>query len=101
MNDGRSPRRLGARLRIALEVLEDASEATGFLIPHRTDGSVPYRGPGEVDYACGGCGYLLAIGVPPGQFQRFVFSCGCGALNRVPWSARASSAWMADSSSAP
>ena len=82
MNDGRA-----GRVRIAMEAL-DASEAAGFLIPHRRDGSVPYRGPGQVDYACGECGHLLAIGVSPGLFQRFVFSCGCGALNRVPWSAQ-------------
>jgi hypothetical protein len=87
-NTGRpSHDRFGGRARVALEVL-DTSEARGFLIPHRRDGSVPYRGSGELDYACGGCGHLLAIGVPPGLFERFVFSCGCGALNRVPWARR-------------
>ncbi|HTT70040.1 MAG TPA: hypothetical protein VMG32_02370 [Anaeromyxobacteraceae bacterium] len=90
MNTGRFSRRngLGARARVALEVLE-ASEARGFVIPHRRDGSVPYRGAGEVDYTCGRCGQLLAIGVPPGLFRRFVFSCACGALNQVPSGARA------------
>ena len=103
MNGGRVSRqpRLAARVRIALEVLE-ASEATGFVIPHRRDGTVPYRGLGEIDYACGGCGHLLAIGVPPGLFQRFVFSCGCGALNRVPYGMRVSSLDpLAGSASAP
>ncbi len=69
------------RTRFTLKVV-DAAEARGFIIPHQ-DGAASYRGCGSGDYACGGCGRLLAIGVRPGMFQSFVFACGCGALNQV------------------
>ncbi len=58
-------------------------DARGFVIPP-SGGRVTYRGRGWTDYACGGCGHLLAIGVPTGLFQSFLFACVCGSLNRVP-----------------
>ncbi len=65
------------RQRLSLEVIDED-----------TTGEVPitevFRGPGELDYACGRCGSLLAIGVLPGMFRRLVFTCSCGASNMVP-----------------
>ncbi len=71
------------RQRIALEVVEPG-RARGLVIPFPRDGSITYSGRCVSDYACGGCGQLLAIGVRPGMFQSLVFACGCGALNQVP-----------------
>jgi hypothetical protein len=70
------------RKRIHLEVVE-ADEAIGFRIPHLGQG-VSFRGRGAADYACGGCGTLIAIGIKPGMFSSLVLECACGALNRVP-----------------
>jgi hypothetical protein len=58
-------------------------EARGLVIPPR-GGRIGYRGRGGTDYACGGCGVLLAIGVTAGMFQSLIFACACGALNQVP-----------------
>ncbi len=69
------------RSRIVLRVVEPG-DAMGFVIPHQA-GSAAFRGSGGADYACGGCGRLLAIGVRPGMFQSFVFACACGSLNQV------------------
>lgn len=83
-----------ARPRLALSVL-DPEEATGFVIPlDRSRGLC--RGGGDVDYACGGCGNLIAIGMSPGRLRSLVFACGCGALNQVP-DARPSEPWPARS----
>ena len=73
----------GLRKRVVLRPVEP-HEAHGFVIPHRRSGSIPFRGGGAHDYACGGCGGLLAIGVNLAAFQNFVFACGCGALNEIP-----------------
>jgi hypothetical protein len=70
------------RERIALEVVEP-SGARGLVVPCHRDGSALYRGLGESDYACGGCGHLIATGVRPGMFRSLVFACRCGALNQV------------------
>ncbi len=70
------------RERVALEVVEP-DEARGFVIPQNRFRSVSYRGPDRTDYACGGCGHLLAIGVRQGMFQSLVFACDCGAFNQV------------------
>ena len=72
-----------ARQRVVMRVLE-AHQATGFVIPPPRAGSVLCRGLGCEDYACGDCGRLLAIGMRPGVFARFVFACGCGAWNQLP-----------------
>jgi hypothetical protein len=84
-NGGEGPRRrsLGLRERVVLHVVEP-HEARGFVIPHHSPGSIQFRGFGSNDYACGGCGCLIAIGVNLAMFQNFVFACGCGALNQVP-----------------
>ena len=71
-----------ARQRIVLEVVS-SSDARGLLVAPGADGSVLFHGPGDADYACGRCGRLLAIGIRPGMFQRFVFACVCGAVNQV------------------
>ncbi len=85
MDDNGALRRTAVTLRerVVLEVV-DPHEARGFLIPGNRSRSVPYRGPDGTDYACGGCGYLLAIGVRRRMFQGFLFACACGALNQVP-----------------
>jgi hypothetical protein len=70
------------RRRVALREVEPG-QAQGFVVPYERDGAVAYRGVGGTDYACGGCGRLLAVGVHPGMFQGFVFACGCGALNQL------------------
>ena len=70
------------RKRLVLNVVAE-EDAKGFAIPHNQQGPPPYRGQGPYDYACGGCGLLLAIGVQPGMFQNLVFTCGCGAWNQV------------------
>jgi hypothetical protein len=70
------------RRKLLLRVVRP-EEARGLLIPPR-GGGVRYRGRGGTDYACGGCGLLLAIGVRAGTFQSLVFACSCGALNQVP-----------------
>ncbi len=57
-------------------------ERCGFIVAHH-EGVAAYRGDGAVDYACGGCGTLLAIGVRPGMFRSLAFSCACGALNSL------------------
>ncbi len=69
------------RRKLALKVVRP-DEARGFVIPPKA--GVGYRGHGATDYACGGCGGLLAIGVRAGMFQSLVFACACGALNEVP-----------------
>lgn len=73
----------GLRRRIVLRPVEP-HEARGFVIPHRRSASIPFRGEGAHDYACGGCGGLIAIGVELVAFRNFVFACGCGALNECP-----------------
>jgi len=80
------------RERVTLEVVEPA-EATGIVIPRGAEASPWLRGKGRVDYACGGCGELIAIGARPGAFQSLLFACACGALNRVS----SSPAWRAPS----
>jgi hypothetical protein len=70
------------RRRLVLEVVKP-DEARGLVIPPR-GGRVGYRGRGGTDYACGCCGFLLAIGVGAGMFQSLLFACSCGALNQVP-----------------
>ncbi len=70
------------RERLVLHVV-NPEDASGFIIPP-SDGRVAYRGRDWTDYACGGCGYLLAIGVRAGMFRSLLFACACGALNRVP-----------------
>ncbi|MFL5302069.1 MAG: hypothetical protein ACJ79R_17170 [Anaeromyxobacteraceae bacterium] len=72
----------GSRARYVLQVAE-GGETAGFVVPTRREGTVIYRGLGPADYACGGCGRVLAAGVRPGMFRSLVFSCECGALNRV------------------
>jgi hypothetical protein len=59
-----------------------SGERCGFIVAHH-DGVPAYRGEGTLDYACGGCGSLLAVGVRPGMFRSFTFSCACGALNAL------------------
>ena len=81
--EGLRRRAFGLRERVVLHVV-DPHEARGFVIPHNRSGSVQFRGRGANDYACGGCGGLLAIGVNLDVFQNFVFACVCGALNQVP-----------------
>ena len=71
-----------SRARYVLRVAE-GGETAGFVLPTRRHGTVIYRGLGPADYACGDCGRLLAAGVRPGMFRSLVFSCVCGALNRV------------------
>jgi len=78
----RRGRPLCLRERVVLQVVEP-HEARGFVVPHNRSGSIPFRGRGANDYACGGCGNLIAIGVNLATFQNFVFACGCGALNQV------------------
>ena len=84
--------------RVVLHTVE-IGEASGFVIPSHRYGSTPYRGQGELDYSCGNCGHLLAIGVRPGTFRTVLLACGCGALNKVPIDSyagakeRASSPW--------
>ncbi len=70
------------RQRLVLRVV-NPEDARGFVIPP-ANGRVAYRGRDWTDYACGACGYLLAIGVRAGMFQSLCFACGCGALNQVP-----------------
>jgi hypothetical protein len=70
------------RRKLVLKVVRP-DEARGLVIPPR-GGRIGYRGRGATDYACGGCGVLLAIGVTAGMFQSFIFACGCGTLNQVP-----------------
>ncbi len=69
------------RRRMVLQVVPDY-DCRGFVIPHH-EGRASYRGSGAADYACGACGWLLAVGVRPGMFRSFVFACRCGALNAV------------------
>ncbi len=73
MGDGGGARLRVVRDRRVLKVL-DRAECVGFVVPHHE---------GVVDYACGGCGTLLAIGVRPGMFRSLAFSCACGALNAL------------------
>jgi hypothetical protein len=80
-NTSTSRRARFLRSRVVLRVV-DPGEARGFVIPHGA-GAAAFRGSGSADYSCGACGSLLAIGVRPGMFQSFVFSCRCGALNQV------------------
>ncbi len=77
------------RHRLPLEVVSE-EDVSGFPIPAQPHGVVLFRGQGDLDYACGRCGGLLAIGVLPGMLRRFVFACVCGALNVVPRSAASS-----------
>jgi hypothetical protein len=82
MPDGQhalQPSRSALRQRIVLAVVEAAPPATP-VVPHDSR-TMPYRGHGDVDWLCGECGRLLAIGVEPGMFQSYALSCGCGALN--------------------
>ncbi len=76
-------RAFGVRERVVLHVVEP-HETQGFVIPHNRTGAIQFRGRGANDYACGGCGSLIAIGVNLAAFHNFVFACACGALNRVP-----------------
>jgi hypothetical protein len=82
-SETRSRRAAGLRRRVVLRPVEP-HEARGFVIPLRRSGSIPFRGRGADDYACGGCGGLIAIGVDLAAFENFVFACGCGALNELP-----------------
>jgi hypothetical protein len=59
-------------------------EVSGSVIPSHRYGAVPYRGYGNVDYACGKCDRLHAIGARRGMFESVLIACGCGALNEVP-----------------
>jgi hypothetical protein len=79
----RRPRALVLRERVVLDVVEP-HEARGFVVPLSRSGSVQFRGLGANDFACGGCGCLIAIGVNLAAFENFVFACGCGALNQIP-----------------
>jgi len=67
---------------LALELVEH--HRSPFTVPARHDGGPAFHGIGKLDYACGRCARLLAIGVRPGVFARLVFGCACGAMNRVP-----------------
>jgi hypothetical protein len=84
MEEGEALRKrdMGLRDRVVLQVVEP-HEARGFVIPHSRSGSFPLRGRGANDYACGGCGGLIAIGVELRAFQNFIFACGCGVLNEI------------------
>jgi hypothetical protein len=73
----------GVRQRVVLQTVE-LGQVSGSVIPSHRHGSVPYRGRGNVDYSCGRCERLLAIGAWPGTFQTVLLACGCGALNKVP-----------------
>jgi len=70
-----------ARERVVLEIVEDDA-SRGFAVPARDDGAPAFRGMGDLDYVCGRCTRLLAIGVRPGVFSSLVLRCQCGALNR-------------------
>jgi len=71
------------RERLVLDLVEHEPSA-GLAVPPREDGSPAFRGPGGLDYACGRCARLLAIGVRRGVFASLVWRCACGATNRIP-----------------
>ena len=73
----------GARQRVVLRVVE-LGEGGGSVIPSHRYGTFPYRGYGTIDYTCGQCGRLLAMGARPRMFETVLIACGCGALNEVP-----------------
>jgi hypothetical protein len=71
------------RQRLVLELV-DHEPSDRFAVPPREDGSPVFRGPGAIDYACGRCARLLAIGVRRGLFASLMWRCACGATNRTP-----------------
>lgn len=74
---------LARRERLILELVDD--DATrGFAVQAHSEGGPAFRGSGDIDYACGRCRRLLAIGMRQGVFRSYLFRCACGALNRVP-----------------
>lgn len=53
-----------------------------------SNGDPIFRGGGDEDLACGGCGAILAAGVNSeslyanlGTFERVIAGCGCGTKN--------------------
>ena len=76
------------RRRLVLQEVE-LGQVSGFVIPRHRRSPVPFRGDGNVDYSCGRCSRLLAIGVRAGSFGTVLLACECGAFNRVPNDSRA------------
>ena len=70
------------REHITLAVLP-AGDVPAVVVPPGLVGVPVYRGPGWVDYLCGGCGAVLCHGVSRGMFTSLAFGCRCGAVNAI------------------
>ncbi len=73
---------VSSRHRFSLSVVAHR-DMPAIVVPPGRGGGPAYRGPGEVDYVCGGCGAVLCDGVSLGMFAALSFACRCGALNRL------------------
>jgi hypothetical protein len=73
---------LSPRQRVSLTVVE-RYQARCFVSEDRPNRPAPVRRLGALDYVCGSCGHLLAVGVTPG-FAEALLVCACGAVNQVP-----------------
>ncbi len=70
------------REHVTLAVLP-ADAVPAVVVPPGLLGVPVYRGPGSVDYVCGGCGVVLCDGVSRGMFGSLAFACRCGAVNAI------------------
>jgi hypothetical protein len=71
------------RERVPLAVLPPDAVLAVVVVPPGVVGVPVYRGPGPIDYVCGGCGVVLCDGVIRGMFTSLAFACRCGVINAV------------------
>ena len=70
-------------MKIKLSAVPKPREGSRTLIESRV--SPAFRGEGDTDYICGGCGTLIAEKVRHGQIRNIVVRCPkCGQYNEFP-----------------
>lgn len=70
-------------MKIKLSTVAKPHEGSRTVIESKV--SPAFRGKGDVDYICGGCGTLIAEKVRRGQIRNIVVRCPeCGQYNEFP-----------------
>ncbi len=68
---------------IKLTTIEEPPEGTRTVIESKV--TPTFKGEGDLDYICGGCGAIIAEKVRRGQIRNIVVLCPkCGKYNEFP-----------------